>query len=177
MRHPGYGARDPHGFSWPTVAGAPGSEDGSWPVVLVVDDNDDVRLLLRHVLSHAGFRVVEAGTGAAALALLRRGERAQVAVLDVHMPDMDGWETLAALRAEPGTAELPVVLCTVKSGVTDLERAWELGCDGYLVKPFDIAELSEVVSSVVLRSPEERAAFRKAKLEEARGASGEEPPA
>ncbi|HET6793667.1 MAG TPA: response regulator [Acidimicrobiales bacterium] len=129
--------------------------------VLLVDDAHDVRLLQRVVLEEAGFEVSEAPSGADALAHLSGCRMPDVVVLDVQMPDLDGWATLEAIRADERTAPVPVILCTVKAGDRDGARAWGSGCDGYLVKPFSIARLVEEVRDVLGRSAEEREALRR----------------
>ena len=81
-------------------------------------------------------------------------------LLDVQMPELDGWDTLRGIRAHDDLHELPVVLCTVKSGPVDTALGWTLGCDGYVVKPFAIDALVGEVESVLARSPEDRLAHR-----------------
>jgi DNA-binding response OmpR family regulator len=61
------------------------------------------------------------------------------------MPDMDGWQTLQAIRAQERTAQVPVVMCTVKASPEDVIRAEDLGANGYVVKPFSLAQLVEAV--------------------------------
>lgn len=140
---------------------------GSLATVLVVDDAPDVRLLARAVLTRSRFAVLEASGGVQAMAILAAGDpMPDVVVLDVQMPDMDGWDTLTAIRADPATADIPVVLCTVKAHVRDLNRAWNLGADGYLNKPFSIEDLTNAVREVLARAPEQRAAFRRERLAE-----------
>ena len=129
--------------------------------VLVVDDAEDIRLLMSQVLRIAGFDVAEATSGHDALRLLAEDEPPVVAVIDVQMPEMDGWETLTAVRGNPATADLPVLLCTVKSGTADILRAWQLGCDGYLTKPFAIADLIGEVQALTTRSMQERLEVRR----------------
>lgn len=127
--------------------------------VLVVDDAADVRLLLRTVLTEGGFHVTEAAGGAEAIALLE-GVLPDLVLLDVQMPGNDGWQTLTAIRARRRTSTLPVVICTVKGGADDRARGYRLGCDGYLVKPFSINDVVDVVAEVLARSPNERVAVR-----------------
>jgi len=127
--------------------------------VLVVEDAPDLRLLLRLVLQDDGLEVAEAGAGPDALVAMRR-EPADVILLDVQMPSMDGWDVLRTIRSDPRTADLPVVLCTVKGAPTDRARGWRLGCDGYVAKPFDIAEVVATVRSVMSTTPDDRAARR-----------------
>jgi CheY-like chemotaxis protein len=129
--------------------------------VLLVDDAADIRLLERAVLSRRGFEVVEAASGREALAALEGARLPSVVVLDVQMPEMDGWETLASIRSHPLASGVPVILCTVKSREEDETRAWSSGVDGYLVKPFPISRLVEEVDEVSRRTPAEREAVRR----------------
>jgi two-component system response regulator ResD len=146
----------------------PSSPQREMPSVLVVDDADDIRILIREVVTRVGFDVTEASSGAEAIIALAGGALHDVVVLDVQMPDMDGWDTLAVIRSRPGTARIPVILCTVKASAADARRAWALGCDGYLTKPFSIAVLAEEVATVATRTEEERVAVRAARLAAAR---------
>lgn len=141
------------------------------PTVLVVDDVPDIRFLVCQVLSLAGYDVEEAGSGPEALRRLAEPNPPDLVILDVQMPDMDGWEALAALRAAPATADLPVILCTVKVGAPDTIRAWELGCDGYVTKPFRTAALVAEVRAVHSRSAAERTTLRTQRLAAAHAAS------
>lgn len=134
---------------------------------LVVDDAPDIRLLADLVLSMAGFSVTAAGSGSEALRLLLAGgELPDIVLLDVQMPDVDGWETLSRLRGDPRTANLPVVLCTVKGLPEDTLRGWSLGCDGYLGKPFDISGLVDELHGVLGRDDRERADLRRRRIAE-----------
>jgi len=127
---------------------------------MTVDDADDLRALVRTVLESNGFDGIEAVSGRAALQELTAGTRPDVIVLDVQMPDLDGWDTLTAIRAEPDTADLAVILCTVRAAQADIDHGWQLGCDGFLPKPFAIDELARTVKEVSARTNEERAALR-----------------
>lgn len=132
--------------------------------VLVVDDAADIRLLQRAVLGRSGFAVVEASGGPDALAALAAEPLPDAVVLDVQMPVMDGWETLAAIRADPRLVDVPVIMCTVKAQPADTKRAWQAGCDGYLSKPFPITRLVEEVETAVARTVQQREAVRRAWL-------------
>ncbi len=131
---------------------------------LVVDDAPDIRLLADLVLSMAGFTVTAAASGREALAALAAGELPDIVLLDVQMPDVDGWETLSRVRSDPRTRHLPVVLCTVKGLPEDALKGWTLGCDGYLGKPFDIGGLVNELQTVLDRDGAAREAVRREKV-------------
>jgi DNA-binding response OmpR family regulator len=128
--------------------------------VLVVDDDADIRLLVAELLRLTGYEVDTAASGVEALGRLADATRPDLVLLDVQMPELDGWDTLRGIRADHGLRDLPVVLCTVKSGPVDTALGWTLGCDGYVVKPFAIDALVGEVEAVLARSPEERTAHR-----------------
>ena len=131
---------------------------------LVVDDAPDIRLLADLLLSMAGFTVTAAASGREALAALAAGELPDIVLLDVQMPDVDGWETLSRVRSDPRTSHLPVVLCTVKGLPEDALKGWTLGCDGYLGKPFDIGGLVNELQTVLDRDGAAREAVRREKV-------------
>jgi len=139
--------------------------------VLVIDDAPDIRLLADLVLSMAGFAVVGASSGKEALRLLAQGDLPDIVLLDVQMPEVDGWETLSRLRSHPRTAALPVVLCTVKGLPEDAIRGWSLGCDGYLGKAFDSGALVDELVGVLRRDNGEREALRRSRISELTRAS------
>lgn len=138
----------------------------SAPRVLVVDDAPDIRMLTDLVLTMAGFAVTPAASGTEALRILAGGDVPDIVLLDVQMPDLDGWETLARVRGDPRTAGLPVVLCTVKGLPEDTIRGWSMGCDGYIGKPFDINGLVEELQAVLRRDARDREAFRRDRIAE-----------
>jgi DNA-binding response OmpR family regulator len=128
--------------------------------VLVVDDDDDIRLLVAELLRLTGYEVLPAASGVEALAVLAAGVRPDLVLLDVQMPELDGWDTLRCIRNDVDLHHLPVVLCTVKSGPVDTALGWTLGCDGYVVKPFAIDALVGEVEAVLARTADEREAHR-----------------
>jgi CheY-like chemotaxis protein len=131
---------------------------------LVVDDAPDIRLLADLVLSMAGFTVTAAASGREALSILAASDVPDIVLLDVQMPDVDGWETLSSVRSDPRTRDLPVVLCTVKGLPEDALKGWNLGCDGYLGKPFDIGGLVTELQAVLARDMAARRALREDKI-------------
>lgn len=136
--------------------------------VLVVDDAADVRFLARVALEAAGLEVSEAAGGVEALEALGDGHGHDLVLLDVQMPGLDGWETLRRIRAAGGRRQLRVVMCTVKGRPEDEAHGWELGCDGYVVKPYDVAGLAELVRALLERDPAARERVRAEGLRRAR---------
>ncbi len=135
--------------------------------VLVVDDQVDIRQLLATALSVEGHDVETAKSGPEALQALCLDAPPDLIVLDVQMPDVDGWDTLAAIRGRYGELGPRVVMCTVKGHPRDLILGWSLGCDGYVWKPFDITLLVEEIASVMERAPDERLSVRREAIGEA----------
>jgi DNA-binding response OmpR family regulator len=116
--------------------------------VLIVDDEPNVRLMLRTALESAGHRVLEAADGLAALSRLER-ETCDLVVLDLRMPKLDGMQTLARLR-ERGTGT-PVVMLTAHGSIPDAVAAMRLGAIDFLTKPITPGELRTVVADVIRR--------------------------
>jgi DNA-binding response OmpR family regulator len=106
--------------------------------VLVIDDDANVRDLMQRTLAKDGFRVEVAADGTRGLALAKEHKPA-VITLDVMMPGMDGWAVLTALKADPGTAGIPVVMLTI---VDDKNMGFALGAADYFTKPIDWHRLS-----------------------------------
>jgi DNA-binding response OmpR family regulator len=102
--------------------------------ILVVDDEEDYRILLSRVLERAGFKVFSAGTGAEGLKLFDE-RKPDLVMLDVMLPDMLGFDFLKKIRAG-GAAETPVLLCTVRSAVSSLAQGVREGSTDYVIKPF-----------------------------------------
>lgn len=128
--------------------------------VLVVDDAMDLRLLMRMALQSVGHRVVDADGGVEAMEILERTPELDVVVLDVQMPVVDGWEVLRHLRRHPVHRDVPVMMCTVKFSQEDLVRAFELGCDAYLSKPFDLDDLTSMAEEIISTDADVRARRR-----------------
>jgi CheY-like chemotaxis protein len=108
--------------------------------VLVVDDEEDLRVLLRLCLNRRGHHVIEAADGDEALALMSH-VRPEAVLLDLRMPGRDGWTTLEAMRADPALRQLPVIVLSAYATTASRARATALGCVGYLTKPFRFDEL------------------------------------
>jgi DNA-binding response OmpR family regulator len=117
-------------------------------LVLVVDDEHDFRAIVGHVLERGGYDVVTAADGAEGLKAFAE-HRPDVVVLDGHLPDMDGFEVCRRLRADPLGAKVPVLLCTVRSGLSTVSQGLAAGATGYVLKPFEMDELLERVEAVL----------------------------
>jgi DNA-binding response OmpR family regulator len=127
--------------------------------VLVIDDEPDILALCRVTLSRDGHTVLEAATADAGLKLAL-AERPDLIVLDIMLPNRDGFSLLEELMSTPVTHDVPVVLLTAKTRPQDRARGWGSGASGYITKPFAPATLNETVRLVARMSPEERSAVR-----------------
>jgi CheY-like chemotaxis protein len=114
---------------------------------LVVDDSDTIRSLIALNLQLEGFEVHEAQDGQECLDVVT-GVQPDVITLDVAMPRLDGFGAAARLRADPRTAHIPIVMVTARAQGSDLSRGAELGVAAYVTKPFEPANLVQVVRSV-----------------------------
>jgi DNA-binding response OmpR family regulator len=115
--------------------------------VLVIDDNESVRRLIRINLELDGFEVATASDGRQGMALAR-AFHPQVITLDVVMPVLDGLATLAEIRADRQTADIKVVMVSARASESDVRRGVEVGADAYVTKPFDPAELVRTVTEL-----------------------------
>jgi CheY-like chemotaxis protein len=117
--------------------------------ILVVEDEPENRLFIGLMLRTEGYEVIEAEDGQSALALLQRDPLPDLILLDVMMPGLNGWEVFQRLRADSRTIDVPVVMLTALAQRADVERAVQLGVDGYLTKPFEPADLIHTMESTM----------------------------
>lgn len=110
------------------------------PVVLVVDDDEHIRMLMKIQLGLRGYDVVEAADGMSALEACAKGG-IELALLDIEMPGLDGYEVLTRIKADERLREVPVVLVTARTLAGDVVRGLGLGAHDYLRKPFESSEL------------------------------------
>ena len=120
-------------------------------LVLVVDDESPIVRLLRATLLSAGYAVIAADRGTTALDLLN-AERPDLVVLDVIMPDMDGFEVLRRIRTESQAPKVPVIMLTARTRDIDKLQGFQSGADDYVTKPFNPDELVARISAVLRRS-------------------------
>jgi CheY-like chemotaxis protein len=118
--------------------------DQPGPLILIVDDNEQNAKLARDVLRAAGLRTIEAATGAGAVARARR-DRPDAILLDIRLPDGDGAEFARRLKADPGTAHIPVIAFTSLPPQDVAEWFREAGFDGYVEKPIRVLEFPDQV--------------------------------
>lgn len=133
--------------------------------ILIVDDDPAIRELLVTALG-TDHKVIEASDGAAAMDVV--DGTFDAVVLDVMMPNVDGFEVLRRMRQASVTSDLPVVMLTAKVAEDDYLRGYRSGADAYIAKPFDIAELENTLDSVMSMSRDERAQRREAEAARAR---------
>ena len=102
--------------------------------VLIVEDNEDNRLIYSEYLAHVGYRILEAANGIDGVAIVRR-ERPDLVLMDISMPQMDGLTATRRLKADPEVSAIPILALTAHAMPADRELARNAGCDGYLAKP------------------------------------------
>ena len=121
------------------------------PQILVVEDDPDIADLIRHYLEKSGHAVQLLGSGAAVLPKVR-AERPDLIVLDLMLPGLDGLMVCQALRADPLTAAIPIIMVTARGDEADRVSGLELGADDYVTKPFSAKELVARVSALLRRT-------------------------
>ena len=120
------------------------------PLVLVADDDDDIRGLVAYRLEKGGFDVVQAADGEEAIRLALEHVPA-LAVIDVMMPRADGYEVTRRLREEETTKRMPIILLTARTQDADVQRGFDAGADDYIRKPFSPQELRARVQAILGR--------------------------
>jgi DNA-binding response OmpR family regulator len=120
------------------------------PVVLAADDDEDILELIAFRLEHSGYTVLQARDGEEALDLARTS-RPDLAVLDVMMPKLDGFEVTRRLREDASTTRMPIILLTARTQEADVQRGFDAGADDYIRKPFSPQELRARVQAILGR--------------------------
>jgi len=108
--------------------------------ILLVEDNEDNRIIYATALRYAGYKVFEAITGTEGVQQARF-HRPDLVLMDISVPELDGWEATTILKADPDTKHIPIIAVTAHALPGDEERSIEAGCDGYLAKPIPPAAL------------------------------------
>jgi two-component system cell cycle response regulator DivK len=108
--------------------------------ILYVEDNIDNRVLVRRILMAEGYHVLEAQDAHEALQVVQR-QRPDLILMDINMPEIDGYTLTARLKGMPGLSNVPIIALTANVMRGDRERSLEAGCDGYIQKPIDVDQL------------------------------------
>lgn len=137
---------------------------GDTPKVLIADDEPALRSLLKTNLSFEGFETLTASNGEEALQVIK-DEAPDVVLLDVMMPVMDGWQVLEELSKNENR-HTRVILVTAKATSESQLQGWELGCDEYLTKPFDLDVMIDRIVEVSERNEAETDQRRRERIEE-----------
>lgn len=119
--------------------------------ILIVEDESDIRELIRYNMEREGFKVVEAGSAEEAVAWLKKGVP-DLVLLDLMLPGTDGFAFCRALRADEKTAKVPVIMVTARDEDADIVAGLEVGADDYVIKPFSARILSARVRAVLRRA-------------------------
>ena len=108
--------------------------------ILVIEDTEDNRRILRDLLSASGYEVIEATDGATGVAMAL-DHRPDLILMDIQIPVLDGYEAARRIKAAPSTRHIPIVAVTSYALVGDEPKTREAGCDGYVAKPFSPRQL------------------------------------
>lgn len=119
------------------------------PKILLVEDNEMNRDMLSRRLERRGYRVVTAESGEQGLSMARV-EAPDLILMDITLPEMDGWEVARLLKAEDATRHIPIIALTARVLVSDQAKAFEVGCDDYDTKPVDFGRLSEKIGNLLV---------------------------
>ncbi|MNS79679.1 Polar-differentiation response regulator DivK [compost metagenome] len=113
-------------------------------VILLVEDVEDNRELARMLLEVSGYDVIEAHTGTEAIAQAR-AHRPALILMDLSLPEMDGWEATRLIQADPATAHIPIVAVTAHAMAGDRDRVMAAGFVGYITKPIEVSGFADEV--------------------------------
>lgn len=119
--------------------------------ILYVEDNPDNRNLIRRVLNAEGYTIVEAPRADLAIERLE-SEHVDLILMDINMPDMDGYTLTAKIKGIEKFSKIPIVAVTANVMRGDREKSLEAGCDGYIQKPIDIDTLAQQIERFIIRS-------------------------
>lgn len=118
--------------------------------ILYVEDNPDNRMLVRRILLSEDYGLIEAQNAAQALDVLK-DSHPDLILMDINMPDMDGYTLTSRIKTMPGFERVPIIALTANVMRGDKEKTLEAGCDGYIQKPLDIDQLLREVERFLLR--------------------------
>ena len=127
------------------------TQDTVAATILIADDDEDILALVHRALSETGYEVLLARDGATALATARERKPA-LALLDIAMPELDGYEVTSALKNDPATKNIIVILFTARSEASDVEKGYQAGADDYIMKPFTLRTLQSRLLAALERA-------------------------
>jgi len=116
--------------------------------ILIVEDNEKNRILIRDILQHFGYEVIEAENGEEGIRIAKE-QKPVLTLMDMQMPVMDGFKAIKALRADPGTENIKIIAVTSFAMKGDRERVIEIGADDYLPKPLNTRKLMKVIKGIL----------------------------
>jgi CheY-like chemotaxis protein len=122
------------------------------PTVLTIEDQPDIRRLIRMTLEFKGFKVLEASCGEDGLALAQSG-RPDLVLLDVLMPGIGGLGAAKRLRADPALRHIPIIMLSALGSASDIDAGLETGASAYLTKPFSPLALLQLVERLIAEAP------------------------
>lgn len=122
------------------------------PRILIVEDNEENRDSLSRRLQRRGFEVLTAVDGKAGVAAAK-AEKPDLVLMDMNMPELDGWQATRQIKAEPGLESLPVIALTAHAMLGDRERAIEAGCVDYHTKPIEFPKLIAQIEELLKAKP------------------------
>jgi two-component system, cell cycle response regulator DivK len=128
------------------------SQQDSKGTILYIEDNADNRMLVRRILHAEDYEFAEAKNASDALVVLRTA-RPNLILMDINMPDMDGYTLTAKIKSLPGFERIPILAVTANVMRGDREKSLEAGCDGYIQKPLDVDQLVKEIERFLARSP------------------------
>lgn len=118
------------------------------PRILVVEDNEENRDALSRRLQRRGFEVLFAADGKAGVEMAKT-EKPDLVLMDMNMPELDGWEATRQIKADPGSQNIPVIALTAHAMTGDRERALEAGCTDYHTKPVEFPKLLAQIEAIL----------------------------
>lgn len=116
--------------------------------ILLIDDEPDIRFLTRKILERAGHTVIEAESGAVCLEILE-AEHPDLILLDVVIPELNGWEVCRRIKYDRSTRHIPVMIFTARATKEDVQKSRECGAEAHINKPFEVDELLKTVDRLL----------------------------
>lgn len=116
--------------------------------ILIIEDDRNLSAMMSSVLNQEGFSTIVAYTGQEGIKLALNG-KPDIIVLDIILPDLDGLEVLKRIKLTKGINDIPIIMCTEKGLLKDVELAFSLGANSYIIKPFEIEKLIKKVKEII----------------------------